>query len=140
MENVSLQDQASELIINKTVEDLVKKANAMQQELNGEQPSAEDDQLLISKPNFIGAVIGVGAAVALEAFSPTGSKASAIAAAAAGGALIGVARKALDTPFQNKFTGTVCGLVAFKCAKVVGRNVAEYFPNVKEVEAIDTML
>lgn len=140
MENVSLQDQASEMIINKTVEDLMKQATQMQQELNGQEPTAEDDQLLLTKPNFIGAVIGVGAAVALEVFSPTGSKASAIAAAAAGGALIAVARKGLDHPFQNKFTGTVAGLVAFKCAKVVGRNVAEYFPNVKEVEAIDNML
>lgn len=82
--------------------------------------------------NFRGGLMGVGAAVALELFSPNGSKTSAFAAAAAGLTVLHYSEGVLDAAPQNNVLATSAGCAAGWISMVVGRTMASYFPGNSE--------
>lgn len=124
------------VVTDARLEQLQKQAEALVNEINSVDGQELDTTLGMSS-NMMGAVIGAGLATGLELISPTGTRASAAAAALTGAAMIYGARKALNHPMQNKVTATVMGLISFKVCKTIGRNVVEYFPaQEKEVEEV----
>lgn len=82
--------------------------------------------------NFRGGIVGVGAAVLLELFSPTGSKTSALAAGVAGGVVLHYSKGVLDAAPQNTVLATTAGVSAGWISMVVGRAMASYFPGDSE--------
>lgn len=126
-----------------------KEAEQLMNEIGSElskDAAAELDTTLGMTNNMMGAVIGATLATGLELVSPTGTRASAAAAAITGAAMVYSARKMLNHPMQNKATAAVMGLISFKVCKTIGRNVVEYFPAQKETveaveaEAVDNLL
>lgn len=84
--------------------------------------------------NLIGGVIGCVVATGLELASPTGSKASAIMAAAASGGTLYATRKLLDNaPQSTGIAATAAGLTAY-VGMVAGRITADYFPGNLSIE------
>ncbi|WNV45976.1 hypothetical protein [Aeromonas phage AerS_266] len=145
MENNTVEVASAETV---RLESLANEATALLNEMgmNKDAVAVELDKTLGMTNNMMGAVIGAGLATGLELISPTGTRASAAAAALTGVALIYATRKAMEHPYQNKLTGAVTGLISFKLCKTIGRNVVEYFPAQKEtvelvqVETIDNVL
>lgn len=74
------------------------------------------------------AIAGVVVAAGLELLSPTGSKTSAVVAAAVGGAAIYGAKNYLDAVPQNDFMGAISFGAATLISMKAGRITADYFP------------
>lgn len=77
---------------------------------------------------FLCAVGGAAVAATLELISPTGSKTSAVVAAAVGGSVALVAEDYLDALPQNNLTGGLSFAVTAVISMKAGRIAADYFP------------
>ena len=83
--------------------------------------------------NLLGGLIGVGIGVGLELLSPTGSKTSAVVAAAAGAGTLYAARRIMDMAPQNNHLAGACAASSMLISATAGRIAADYFPgNIEE--------
>lgn len=78
--------------------------------------------------NLIGGLIGAGIAVGLEVASPTGSIASATAAALVSGGTLMVTHKVMDVAPQTTGIAAAHGALTAFVGMTAGRIVADYFP------------
>lgn len=82
--------------------------------------------------NKMGALVGGAAAVALEAFSKSGSTASAVVAGVCAGLAYNMIEEDLEMLPQDKRIATAAGFTTFYAGFLGGRITAAYFPGNEE--------